>query len=176
MRLLFVTATRIGDALLTTGLLAHLIDRHPGAQVTVACGPAAAGLFATVPGLEELILLPKGRFARHCLHLWRRTVGRRWDMVVDLRGSSLAWCLLAKERRRIAVGDICEVLREDKDDPGEQGYGGTPLGVRIVMPVWDAAHKQTMEYLKQVNLSDLCEQATAKHVRKDSEERMDFAI
>jgi ADP-heptose:LPS heptosyltransferase len=104
MRLLFVSATRIGDALLTTGLLAHLIDRHPGAQVTVACGPAAAGLFATVPGLEELILLTKGRFARHWLHLWRRTVGRRWDMVVDLRGSSLAWCLLAKERRRWRSG------------------------------------------------------------------------
>ena len=104
MRLLFVSANRIGDALLTTGLLAHLIDRYPGARVTVACGPAAAGLFTAVPGLEELILLTKERFARHWLRLWLRTVGRRWDMVVDLRGSSLGWFLLARERRRWRSG------------------------------------------------------------------------
>jgi len=99
MRLLLVSANRIGDALLTTGLLAHLIDRYPGARVTVACGPAPAGLFAAVPGLEDLIVLEKARFARHWLRLWRRTVTRRWDMVVDLRGSSLAWFLLARRRR-----------------------------------------------------------------------------
>src|SRR5207248_7053712 len=95
---------RIGDALLTTGLLAHLIDRHPGARVTVACGPAAAGLFAAVPGLEEIIPLPKRRFAGHWLALWRQTIGRRWDLVVDMRGSSLGWFLLAKQRRRWRSG------------------------------------------------------------------------
>jgi Rrf2 family protein len=83
--------------------------------------------------------------------------------------------LLAKERRRITVGDICHCL-EERDDSGEQGYGGTPLGSRIVSPVWDKAHTQTMDYLKQINLADLCEQAMDKNIRKDSEERMDFAI
>jgi heptosyltransferase-3 len=104
MRLLFVSATRIGDALLTTGLLAHLIDRYPGVRVTVACGPAAAGLFAAVPGLDEVIRLNKRRFAGHWLALWRRTVGRRWDIIVDLRGSYLGWLLLAKQRRRWRSG------------------------------------------------------------------------
>lgn len=83
--------------------------------------------------------------------------------------------LLARERRRIAVGDICECLNEN-DDNGEQGYGGTPLGSRIVAPVWEKAHAQTMEYLKQVSLADLCEQALDKQIRKDSEEKLDFAI
>ncbi len=30
MNILFVTATRIGDAVLSTGLLSYLVERHPG--------------------------------------------------------------------------------------------------------------------------------------------------
>ncbi len=42
MNILFVTATRIGDAVLSTGLLSHLIDRYLDANITVAAGPLAA--------------------------------------------------------------------------------------------------------------------------------------
>ena len=93
MRILFVTATRIGDAVLSTGLLSHVIARFPGARVTIAVGPAAAPLFEAVPGLDRLIVLRKRRWALHWLALYARTVERRWDIVVDLRGSALAWLL-----------------------------------------------------------------------------------
>ena len=53
MRILFITATRIGDAVLSTGLLAHLIEHHPEARITIACGPVAAPLFSAVPGWSE---------------------------------------------------------------------------------------------------------------------------
>lgn len=82
--------------------------------------------------------------------------------------------MLARERRRISVGDICAVL--DEKDEDMQGYGGTPLGSKIVMPVWESAHAQMMSALAQVNLADLCEQAMRENVRKDAEEKMDFAI
>jgi len=52
MRLLFVTSTRIGDAILSTGVLARLLEEHPNARVTIACGPAAASLFEAVPALS----------------------------------------------------------------------------------------------------------------------------
>jgi len=84
--------------------------------------------------------------------------------------------VLARERRRITVGDICEVLNEDKDEQDMQGYDGTPLGAAVVLPVWETAQKQTMNYLKQVNLAELCDQAVNKQIRKESEEKMDFAI
>lgn len=93
MRILFVTATRIGDAVLSTGLLAHLIERNPGARVTVACGSLAAPLFSSVPGLERLIEIEKQSFKAHWISLWLATVGRRWDVVVDLRASGLGWFL-----------------------------------------------------------------------------------
>ena len=105
MDILFVTATRIGDAVLSTGLLSHLVERHPGARFTIAAGPLAAPLFAAVPGLERVIAVTKRPWALHWLPLFARVAGRRWDLVVDLRGSALAWMLRAGERRVMAKGD-----------------------------------------------------------------------
>ena len=98
MRLLFITSTRIGDAVLSTGLLGHLLERHPGARVTVACGPLSAPLFAAVPGLERVVALRKRRWHLHWLLLWSELVRRRWDLVVDLRGSAIGFLVLRARR------------------------------------------------------------------------------
>jgi heptosyltransferase-3 len=108
MRLLFITATRVGDAVLTTGLLSRLIADHPGVRVTVACGPVAQSLFAAVPGLERVIVMTKRRYVRHWLALWRQVVGTRWDIVVDLRGSATSLTLWAGRRyiwRRVGLAE-----------------------------------------------------------------------
>lgn len=98
MRILFVTATRIGDAVLSSGVLDHLLRQHPGAQVTVAAGRLAVPLFQAVPGLENVIPIRKAPWKRHWLDLWRAAAGRRWDLVVDLRGSAIAYTLRARRR------------------------------------------------------------------------------
>ncbi|MBI3514133.1 MAG: glycosyltransferase family 9 protein [Proteobacteria bacterium] len=98
MNLLFVTSTRIGDAVLSTGLLDHLIRRHAGVRVTVACGAAAAPLFAALPGLERVLPMDKRPGLAHWVQLWLATATQRWDVVVDLRGSALAWLLRADTR------------------------------------------------------------------------------
>jgi heptosyltransferase III len=98
VKILFITASRIGDALLTTGLLEHLRQQHPGARFTIACGPAAVGVFARMPGRPRIIALPKRRWGLHWLNLWRRTAPGWWDLVVDLRGSAIAWTLPARRR------------------------------------------------------------------------------
>jgi heptosyltransferase-3 len=105
MRILFVTATRIGDAVLSTGLLSHVVKRFPGARLTIAAGPVAAPLFEVVPGLERVLVLTKQRWGLHWLALYARAARHRWDLVVDLRGSALAWTLRAGERRVMAKGD-----------------------------------------------------------------------
>jgi len=89
MRLLFITANRIGDAVLSTGLLHHLVEENPGLEITVAAGPASAPLFGSVPGLKRVIVLRKTRFRLHWLTLWRQVAGTRWDIVVDLRRSAI---------------------------------------------------------------------------------------
>jgi ADP-heptose:LPS heptosyltransferase len=98
MRLLFITATRIGDAVLTTGLLDRLCRAHPGIGVTVACGAPAAPLFRALPELERVIVLDKRRWGLHWLGLWSQVVDKRWDIVVDLRRTGLPQ-FLRKDRR-----------------------------------------------------------------------------
>ncbi|MGF1628740.1 MAG: glycosyltransferase family 9 protein [Kiloniellaceae bacterium] len=101
MRLLFITATRIGDAVLSTGLLGRLIEQNPGIRVTVAVGRLSAPLFAAVPGLERIVVIDKQRYNRHWLRLWRRTAFRYWDIVVDLRGSAISYLVPAGRRHVI---------------------------------------------------------------------------
>src|SRR5258708_33272134 len=87
MKILFVTATRIGDAVLSTGVLGHLVDRHPGARVTIAAGPAAAPLFEAVPGLERIVVLAKRRWSLHWLAPYPDRADAPSDLVGALPGS-----------------------------------------------------------------------------------------
>lgn len=107
-RILFVTATRIGDAVLSTGLLAHLVERYPEVRITIVAGPVAAPLFTAVPRLDRLIALNKRSHSRHWLDLYAQVATTRWDLVVDLRGSALSWLLWTRHRRVIAKGDPTE--------------------------------------------------------------------
>lgn len=103
-RILFITATRIGDAVISTGLLSDLLRRYPTARFTVACGPVAAGVFQAMPRLERLILMPKQKWDGHWFKLWGQVVRQRWDLVVDLRGSGTAFFLHARSRRVLKGG------------------------------------------------------------------------
>lgn len=105
MRILFITATRIGDAVISTGLLRHLVDKHPNAKITVACGPLAVSLFAGVPGLEKVIPVPKKKFGGHWLKLWNDVRGHHWDIVIDLRRSLLSYFIRTSERLRLGPDD-----------------------------------------------------------------------
>ena len=98
MRILYVAPTGIGDAVVTSGVLNHLIRTHPESRITVACGPAAAGLFAGMPNLERIIVTRKRPLALHWLSLWREVVATSWDMVLDFKGSGLAYLLRARRR------------------------------------------------------------------------------
>lgn len=111
MNILFVTYNRIGDAVLSTGILSHLIDAHADARITIACGPPAAPLFQATPKVTRVLALAKRPHSAHWLTLWRAVVGQRWDLVIDLRGSALAWTLWASRRRVLqpSAGDLHRV-------------------------------------------------------------------
>ncbi|MCC6719544.1 MAG: glycosyltransferase family 9 protein [Acetobacteraceae bacterium] len=98
MRILFITANRVGDAVITTGLLDHLIRHHPDCRITVACGPVAEGVFARMPNLERLIVFAKQPWRTHWLGLWRQVAFTLWDLVVDLRGSVISFLVPARRR------------------------------------------------------------------------------
>ena len=98
VQLLFITSNRLGDAVLSTGLLGHLVERDPDVSVTVACGPVAADIFECVPGLRRVIALRKQPWAGHWRGLWRQTFAIRWDEIVDLRSSPMTHVLRGRRK------------------------------------------------------------------------------
>jgi heptosyltransferase-3 len=112
MKILFVTSNRLGDAVLSTGLLDHLINSHPNARITVVCGPVAEGVFARMPNRERTIVLRKQSWGRHWLPLWADVALHAWDLVVDIRGTALSWLVPTRRRavfRRVAGPKIAQL-------------------------------------------------------------------
>ncbi|MDP9195974.1 MAG: glycosyltransferase family 9 protein [Pseudomonadota bacterium] len=101
MRILFISNSRIGDFILTTGLLDHLLETYPQAAITVVCGAICVPLLAEVPRIERVIVLRKKSFSRHWIGLWRQVIGTRWDLVIDLRNTAVSRLLRARQVRRL---------------------------------------------------------------------------
>lgn len=98
MKILFITSTRLGDAILSTGLLDYMARTWPEAKVTVACGPLPSSIFEGFPNVEKIIAIRKKPLHGHWIDLWKQVVGLRWDIVVDLRNSAVSRMVLARER------------------------------------------------------------------------------
>ncbi len=110
MRILVISSNRIGDAVITCGVLDHLIRTYPTCRITIACGPVAEGVFARMPNRERTILIEKRPFDLHWLQLWRQVVLTVWDLVVDFRGSAMAYLVPGRRRavRRRMPGRMFE--------------------------------------------------------------------
>jgi heptosyltransferase III len=118
MNILFITSTRLGDGVITTGALSHFIRLYPHAKITVACGPLVAGLFQAAPNVVRVIPLKKEKYNLHWLKLAKETIGTKWDIVVDLRNSLLSRVLWApkkyiwgrQDKKRHKVEQVAEVI------------------------------------------------------------------
>ncbi len=124
MNILFITANRLGDAVLSTGILGALIDRHPTARITVACGPLPAPLFDAIPQVVRTFTLVKQPRHGHWRALLGETFGTRWDLIVDLRNTAVSR-LLRRDKllvfkglkpRQHMVEGLAELLGVDPKD------------------------------------------------------------
>ena len=84
---------------------------------------------------------------------------------------------LARERRRISLGEIVRVVRamESAADPIEESLGSV-LGHKVVRPLWSELQEECMARLDHVTIEDLCVRARSAGVESESEDRVDFSI
>jgi ADP-heptose:LPS heptosyltransferase len=123
--ILFVTSNRIGDAVLSSGLVKRLADEIPNARFTIVAGPVAAPLFEEVPNLDRIIVLAKTKNRGHWFELWRQVRNTRWGLVVDLRGSGLSRFISTRRRaiwRKVSGPPVHKVIEAARilkieDDP-----------------------------------------------------------
>jgi len=95
---LFITSSRIGDAVLSSGLLKYLHDSYPNAKVTICCGPLAVSLFEGYPNLDKIIPVKKQKYNKHWFDVWLQVVGTQFDIVIDLRNSAVSRLVRSKKR------------------------------------------------------------------------------
>ena len=99
MEILVVSYSRIGDTILATSLINHLIKKHSDAEFTVVTSTISKDIFTDMPRLKKLIVIDKQKYAGHWYKIWNFVKDNKWDLVVDLRSSYLSYFLEANERK-----------------------------------------------------------------------------
>ncbi|MCX5706298.1 MAG: lipopolysaccharide heptosyltransferase II [Candidatus Omnitrophica bacterium] len=104
MKILFMTLSNIGDAVLTLPVLDILRENFPEAKITVICGVRPKEIFEGNPAFHKLVVYDKHRGLKEKLKLFNELRKERYDLIVDLRNSLLSRILLARYRTSVFVG------------------------------------------------------------------------
>ncbi len=100
----------------------------------------------------------------------------RAEILTGVRGPRGGY-LLARERRRITLGEITRVvvLGDDSEETSDD-MSESDLGSKVVWPIWDDLQGVLMERLDSITIEDLCLNAHGKGIESDSAQRLDFII
>ena len=102
--ILYIAEADPEEAILSSGVLAHLVEMIPHADFTVVGSAASAPLFADLPRLRRLVVLDKdGRW--DWISLWNQVRDTNWGLVVDQRGSNLSG-KLRRQRRAVRPAPV----------------------------------------------------------------------
>jgi len=84
---------------------------------------------------------------------------------------------LARERRRITVGEIVRIVREVEgtSDPVEETEG-SEIGVKVVRPIWISMQQEMMQRLDDLTVEELCTRARSSNIESESAQVPDFSI
>ena len=83
---------------------------------------------------------------------------------------------LAKERRRISVGDVVRVAESLEDEENETIDPRSELGIRIVSPLIQTLQDEVMARLDAISIEDLCQRARTAGVDCGGGTSADFSI
>lgn len=100
----------------------------------------------------------------------------RQGVLIGVRGPRGGY-RLARERRRISIGDIVRVVRdmETSDDPITDA-AGSELGIKVVRPMWINLQDSVMKELDAISIDDLCDNASQAGVVSEGRTNLDFSI
>ncbi|MEZ5866699.1 MAG: Rrf2 family transcriptional regulator [Geminicoccaceae bacterium] len=81
---------------------------------------------------------------------------------------------LARERRRITVADIVNVVEAGEVEP--ESLSASDLGQRVMAPFWLEHEQALLARLDAITIEDLCHAAERSAVRREIKDGIDFAI
>jgi Rrf2 family iron-sulfur cluster assembly transcriptional regulator len=85
--------------------------------------------------------------------------------------------LLARERRRITLGQIARVVRElENSDNGDEDDVSSILADQVLQPIWSKMQEDLMVRLDKITIEDICRRATDLDIERASEANANFTI
>ncbi|MBC7906418.1 MAG: Rrf2 family transcriptional regulator [Rhodospirillaceae bacterium] len=100
----------------------------------------------------------------------------RSGVLVGVRGPRGGY-RLARERRRISVGEIVRVIRamETAEDP-YQDVPASELGKSVIRPMWGDLAEDIMVRLDAITVDDLCMRSYKSGIPSEAHQKLDFTI
>lgn len=95
--ILYIAEADASDAILSSGVLAYMVEAMPQASFTVVGSTKSAPLFADTPRLDRLIVLERDS-RLDWIGLWNKVRETKWGLVVDMRGTTLSSKLKRQKR------------------------------------------------------------------------------
>lgn len=100
----------------------------------------------------------------------------RNNILIGVRGPRGGY-RLARERRRITVGDIVRVVRDmEKDEHKEAEICESALGDKVVRPLLNELQDGLMSQLDDTSIDDLCNRAVSADIASEGRQSLDFTI
>jgi Rrf2 family transcriptional regulator, iron-sulfur cluster assembly transcription factor len=100
----------------------------------------------------------------------------RHGVLVGVRGPKGGY-RLARERRRITVGEVVRVVRKvETSEDALNDAVGSPLGQKVVRPLWGELQNDVMVRLDAVTIDDLCTRANRVGIASEGRTNLDFSI
>jgi len=99
MKVLFITLSNIGDAVLTTPALSAILENFQGAEITLMVSPRAADLFKGDPYFKKIITYRKDSFLGRKLALIKTLRAEDFDLLVDFKDTMLPFYCTRRKKR-----------------------------------------------------------------------------
>ena len=84
---------------------------------------------------------------------------------------------LARERRRIPVGEIVRVVQAlEAGEDNQDDLPSSALGLQVIHPMWNGLQEEIMARLDQITIDELCMNAHRSGIMSEVAQKMDFTI
>lgn len=124
---------------------------------------SVSGCISSKEIAEEQHVLP-----RYLEQIMQKLV--RHGILKGVRGPSGGY-LLAREKRRITLADICKAIHEE-----DLEHVSSQLGEKVVIPLVRMLQETLVKHMEEITIQDLCEQAGSRNIRKVAKETNNFII
>jgi ADP-heptose:LPS heptosyltransferase len=123
---LFITSSRIGDAVMTLSILTAFRKKNPNMTYVVAADPFVSSLFLDDPACKKIIHFKKKSLSMHWVCLIRQCILNYWDWIIDTRGSGVSFFIphkwhaiwrSFKKDNRPKIEQLCAMIKEPATVP-----------------------------------------------------------